>query len=126
MPPRLWSSLLALVLAFACDGTRGTPRASPDGASNQCENGLVSLYGMPGCGANAPQPLCMHDYACLGYACSCEGKVIEGCLGFREPYAYKSPSGSSPRCDPNSSGTGGFVGTGGSSSGGNGSAGAQP
>jgi hypothetical protein len=62
------------------------------------------LYGERGCGANAPAPRCLPVYLCIQNACSCDGKVISGCYGFRSAFAYVYPLGFMPdggSCDPN-------------------------
>jgi len=47
------------------------------------------VYAAPGCGENQPAPMCVGgDALCIRYACSCAGKVIDGCTVYFEPYAY--------------------------------------
>jgi hypothetical protein len=97
---------LQMVFALAIAGCGGKTVDSGEGAFSdvpagrgataarmtpreQCKNGAFPLWKTAGCGAAAPAAVCEGDLKeCAGYACSCEGKVIMGCWGFPEPWAY--------------------------------------
>lgn len=59
-----------------------------------CPPGTSFVWTAPGCGANAPQPMCLGPirYACSTLACSCTGKVIQGCKEYNEPFTTGGPT----------------------------------
>ena len=86
--------------------TIGTPDLGP-----AADAGCFNIYRLPGCGPSTPPKMCVTSvFACIQFACSCEGKVTIGCAGdFGEPYAFSYgaiPSESNPAelsgkpCDP--------------------------
>ncbi len=110
--------LLGLAFAISCSqslsnsGDRGTGGAGDstgsggqlggDGGSPPGSGGAGGIGGTGGCqspryfsaGCNVA-PVCPSGAggACLGWACSCSGKVITGCRNdFGEPYAYTLPT----------------------------------
>ena|ERR1022692_386232 len=89
----------------------------PGGVGGPCDPtatcGGLTVYEARGCGAQAVPHCVTGGPACANYACSCEGKVIVGCLKtFDEPYAQiycDFPLGCDPAlpapgsaCDPTS------------------------
>jgi len=82
----------------------GTTSDGATPADAGCPNpGSAPSYMTAGCGASAPAPLCLIQYLCISYACSCSGKIISGCQSFPQPFAYSyqtsPPDGGA--CDPN-------------------------
>lgn len=75
-------------------GQAATGGSAAVGDGGSCEAPLVDLYTRPGCGLEAPGPVhgvAMATENCpnLNYACSCEGKIVEGCSGiFRETFDH--------------------------------------
>jgi hypothetical protein len=86
------------------------PTMPPTGGGGQiCQAPMVLRHEQPGCGAQAA-PRCGSPVgdACLGYRCSCEGKVIIGCDFTSEPFAryldYSDTLQAGQTCDPRADG----------------------
>jgi hypothetical protein len=74
------------------DGTPDAPVIDgPTSDGNACLAPNVWRYEQPGCGPDAPPPICgngMQD-ACPGWACGCDGEVIGGCDYFSKPWSAR-------------------------------------
>ncbi len=98
------SFVLALTVGFAvgCEAPAETPTGLDGGAYCPATVGPgpgAILYTSPGCGDHEPEPRCIGTMGgCADYACGCDGKVILGCTGFFEPYAYAYRCSSSVPC----------------------------
>jgi hypothetical protein len=53
-----------------------------------CTTPKVWRYEQPGCGADAPAPICGNSGgdACLAYVCGCDGETLTGCDYFSKPW----------------------------------------
>jgi hypothetical protein len=62
--------------------------SGPTSDGNACLAPNVWRYEQPGCGADAPPPVCGNGIqdACGGWACGCDGDTIGGCDYFRKPW----------------------------------------
>jgi len=85
---------LSLMNLSACSGGTAGRGADESPEAVACAaKGDSLLYVTPGCGLSRPDPVCMPDYACASFSCSCEGKVLlGGCDGFKEPFAFRFSS----------------------------------
>ena len=96
--------------------------STPDGPDAATCSGLEGSlprtwrYLTPGCGANAPTPICASyqmDACARGYICDCDGKLHVTCDGWlTAPWAYvrfngPDAGGEGAPCDPNAMTDGG-------------------
>jgi hypothetical protein len=80
-------------VATGADAEPDTPESADVATdADACVAPQSWAYSSPGCGLDA-RPLCAGPYfdACVGYACSCEGKTIWNCGVSHEPFAYLGP-----------------------------------
>ena len=69
--------------------------AVPPSDTPSCGLPMRWAYNRPGCGAEAPGPICVEptlDDACLQPACGCDGATLTGCSFYLEPFSHVGAS----------------------------------
>ncbi|HEY2902426.1 MAG TPA: hypothetical protein VGL59_17720 [Polyangia bacterium] len=85
------------------DSPADAPIDSP--ADGSCPIGQSLLYLSSGCGASAPQPMCVGAVdACAGPVCTCSGRIVEGCGYATEPWISWGTDCVKPDAGPESDG----------------------